>query len=200
MTLRDKCFGQHLTTRYAADGQELRPPSPATSAMPPDRWKLLTPPAFPVMSPGSSIPRTAAWRLNRVACSVWRRSGFEIGADWQRTPPPRWRCLAAMLDDQAAGMFGRLAPASDARRVKTIILQTSRGGGPVSKRAGPGRSYKWSWGRGRIKPIGSNPPGPRVHHPGNARRSSGAMRASAWRAECLDRHRGAWRTSLPHCT
>lgn len=60
--------------------------------------------------------------------------------------PPRWRCLAARLDDQAAGMSAGLHPFQMRDGSRRSSCTTSRGGGLVSKRAGPGRSYKWSWG------------------------------------------------------
>jgi len=61
MRQMDKNSGRH---RLAAD------------ATLPDRRNMLIPPASRVMLPASSIPRTTAWRVNRLACSVWRHSCF----------------------------------------------------------------------------------------------------------------------------
>lgn len=140
-----------------------------------------------VMSPASSILRTAAWRVNRLACSGWRHNGFRdrsrlaanfmpLGGDASQ---PGW------ITTQAR-MFGTLAQTSDAGRVKMIALHNAlRRVGRFRKGPAPAADTSGVGARGRIKHIGSEPAGlsagPRLHHPGSTIRSSGVMRASAWR-------------------
>ncbi len=134
--------------------------------------------------------------------SGWRHSVIEIGADWQRTSCPSVeRCLATRLDDSASQDvrhactgFGCETGEDERPAQRPAALRVGR------SRKGPanGRSYKWSLGgRGRIKHIGIGPAGlsagPRVHHPGSTRRSSGVMRASA----CRRMSGPAWR-SMAH--
>ena len=84
----------------AADGQELRPPSLDRRRNAAGSQEQAA--ASRVMLPASSIPQTAAWRVNRPAYSVWLDSGFEVGADWQRTSRPSVAMPPARLDDQAS--------------------------------------------------------------------------------------------------
>ncbi len=141
-----------------------------------------------VMSPVSSILRTAAWRVNRLPCSGCRHSVFEIGADWQRTsrpsvamaPQPRWMTAQART-------FGTLHPLQmrdgqdDCPAQRPAALRVGRfrkGPAPAAHTSGvgglePDQAY-------RLGPAGLAA-GPRLHHPGSARRSSAVMRASAWR-------------------
>lgn len=150
-----------------------------------------------VMSPASTIVRTAAWRVNRLA--GWRHSGFEIGAGWHRTSRPSVeRCLATRLDDRTRQ---GVRHACTGFRCETgednLPAQRPAARRPVSKGAGSGRSYKWSWGAGpdqayRIGPAGLSA-GPRLPHPGSARRSSGIM----WASACRRMSEPAWR-SMAH--
>lgn len=133
-------------------------------------------------------PRTAAWRVNRLVRSVWRQSGFEIGADLATnfTPlggdasQPRWMTAQAR-------MFGNLAPSPGwrggqddcpAKRPATLrVGRFRKGPAPATHTNGVGGSGRI---KHRIAPAGLSA-GPHLHHPGNARRASGVMRASAWR-------------------
>lgn len=142
-----------------------------------------------VMSPASTIVRTAAWRVNRLARSGWRHNGFEIGVDWERTSRPSVeRCLATRLDDRArqdvrhACTGFRCETGEDDRPAqRPAVLRVGRfrkGPAPTAQTsgvggAGPDQAY-------RMGPAGLSA-GPRPHHPGSARRSSGAIRASACR-------------------
>ncbi|ESZ15325.1 hypothetical protein X737_22595 [Mesorhizobium sp. L48C026A00] len=60
------------------------------------------------------------------------------------------------MDDQAAGMFGRLAPVSDARRVKTIILHnvTRRWAGFEKGRPRPFIQVEWGAGPDQAYRVG----------------------------------------------
>ena len=104
-----------------------------------------------------------------------------------------------------ARMFGTLAPVSEARSDQDDHLRTPRGSarGPVSKGPAPAVHTSGVGGRGRIKHIGSDPPGCRGNRAyiilatPDARPALCALRLGG---ECPDRHGGAWRTSLAHCT
>lgn len=125
---------------------------------------------------------------DRLSSSVWRDSGFKIGAGWQRPSRPSGDDAAqsGWMTRQAWMLFCTLAPASEARRVKMIIRTTPRGSArvPVSKGPAPAVHKSGVGGAGPHQHIGLNPPGcrrDRILHPGNVRRSSAIMRASAWR-------------------
>lgn len=156
----------------------------------------------------SALPthRKAAWRVTAlrvryggIAFSRSEPTGSELHAPRQRNASkPRWMTALARL-------FATLAPASDARRVKMIIVHNACGSarGPVSQGVSSGRSNKWSWSSEPDQTYSIGPAGlsaDRAHiilAAPDARLASCGLRLGG---ECPDRHGGAWSTSLPHCT
>ena len=188
----------------AADGQEPRPPSLDRRRNAAGSQEHAA--ASRVKSSALPTHRTAARRVTAlrvryggIAVSRSEPAGSELHAPRDDTAQSGW------MTRQASMLFGTLAPASEARRVKMIIRTTPRSSarGPVSKGASSVRSYKWIRRREagptyRIGPAGLS--ADRAHiilaapdpHP-----ASCGLRLGG---ECRDRHGGAWRTSLPHCT
>lgn len=161
----------------ATEGKELRPPSPDRRHNAGGSQEHAA--ASRVMSSALPTHRTAARRVTAlrvryggIAVSRSEPAGSELHAPRDDTAQSGW------MTRQARMLFGRLAPASEARRVKMIIRTTP---GALRVEKGPAPSAHTS-GLGDEKPdqhIGLNPPGcrqDRIHHSGNARRSSGIMR------------------------
>lgn len=187
------------------EGKELRPPSlgrTSNAAVSPEHVCR----ASRVMSPASSTLRTAAWRVNRPARWVWRHNGFEIGADWQRAFTP-----SLAMPRSHVGWSRK--PGCSARRTR-FRCETGQDDPPAqppqlsasagSKGGRLRRFLKVELGRATgSSTIGSEPPGcPRdrayiILAAPDARPGSCGLRLGD---ECRDRHVGAWRTSLPHCT
>lgn len=126
------------------------------------------------------------------------RNGSELPALGSNPSKPRWMTAQAR-------MFGTLHPLQtrdgqdDCPAQRPAALCVADFG-----RSRPRPLIEGKLGaRGRIKHIGSYPPGCRrdcayiIPATPDARPASCRLRLGG---ECLDRHRGAWRTSLPQCT
>ena len=185
----------------AADGEELRPPSPGrpcNAAGWPEQAA-----ASQVMSPASSTPRTAAWRANRLARSYGGTavSRSELAGTELHTPGDASR---PGMDDRASQVRHactrfRGETGQDDHLHNATRLCAWAG----SKGAGSGRSKKWSWGRGAGTSISYQPrravggTAYIILAAPDARPASCGLRLAG---ERRGRHGEAWRTSLPHCT
>lgn len=187
----------------ATEGKELRPPSLDRRRNAAGSQEHAA--ASRVMSSASPTHRTAArrvtaWRVRYGGTAVSRSepTGSEVNAPRGRASQPGWMT-------RHARMFGTLAPASEARSVKMIILHNAPRlcAGRLRKRSAPAVHNSGVGGAGPDKAYRIGPPGCRgdrayiIPATLDARPASCGLRPGG---ECPDRHGGAWRTSLAHCT
>ncbi|SDA98416.1 hypothetical protein SAMN02927914_06199 [Mesorhizobium qingshengii] len=186
----------------AADGQEPRPPSldrQGNAAGSPDACRHLRGHVACVVNTSNSI------MAREPPCVFWMaaqrfRDRSRLAANFtplgSNASKPRWMTAQAR-------MFGTLAPASDARRVKMIVLHNAPRLCTWAGSKGAGLGVHISGVGGRIKPIGSDPPGCRrvgahiILAAPDARPASGGPRLAG---ECPNRHGAASHTSPPRCT
>ncbi len=169
----------------ATEGKELRPPSPdrrrnAAGSQEHAAASRVISSALPTHR--TAAPRVTALRVRYggIAVSRWEPTGSGLHA-------PRGRYRAVRLDDPASKMFVRHACARFRRETGQDdhphhAPRLARGA--VSKGPAPSAHTSGIGGEEPNQHIGLNPPGcrqDRIHHPGNARRSSGVMWASTWR-------------------